>query len=98
MTIVIHFDHSVEKMKSNKLNVRQDPGIGVTPRILRDRYHVYDTVGKSPKNKQGLPLVLFSTVVPVHRSIINTTTAVAQFLGQFYDEVDLEEFFSLFYW
>jgi len=69
---VTHFP----KLPSVTIKPRADPGIGVTPRIIRDRYGIGDTVGHSPNNRQ----------------------AVAQFLEQYYDEVDLEEFFSLFYW
>jgi hypothetical protein len=72
---VSHFPKIPAKKPIQKLN-RQDPGLGVTPRIIRYRYQIGDAYGKSPKNRQ----------------------AVAQFLDQFYDEFDLEEFFALFYW
>lgn len=63
------------KSLSNK-QVGDEPGFGVTPRILRDRYNVGDNLGNSTKNRQ----------------------AVAQFLGQYYDPADLQEFFLAFFW
>jgi tripeptidyl-peptidase-1 len=55
--------------------ITDEPGLGVTPRIVRDRYHV-TTYGNNGRNRQ----------------------AVAQFLDQYYDPLDFQEFFLLFFW
>lgn len=65
-------------MKEKKIKVQDEPGFGVTPRIIRDRYHVYDTVGTAPNNKQGLPNIFFLSLKIVfqllHNSWVNFMT------------------------
>ncbi len=63
------------KIKSKPRVLKDYPGIGVTPTVIRSRYSINSVMGQAPNNKQ----------------------AVAQFLEQYYDEFDLEEFFLLLF-
>lgn len=51
------------------------PWLGVTPRLLRERYNCSDAFPRAAANRQS----------------------IAQFLGQYYDTLDLEEFFALMF-